>query len=72
MKADAPSRDFPFQELDDVMLASPIRVKPLGRVLPAGSRGTVVGIWRDGAAYEVEFTQPFECLVTVASEDLAA
>lgn len=40
-----------------------------GRRLPAGSAGTVVGVYRNGAAYEVEFTTPFH---TVATVDAAA
>lgn len=61
-----------FAELDDVTLTKPVFVDALGRELPAGSHGTVVGIWQGGRAYEVEFTRPFECLVTVLPEGLAA
>lgn len=61
-----------FNELDEVALATPVYVKDVGRELPAGARGTVVGIWQGGKAYEVEFSTPFECLVTVPSAGLAA
>jgi len=61
-----------FEELDEVALAAPVRDTASGRELPAGARGTVVGIWRDGCAYEVEFTEPFECLVTVQAAGLSA
>ena len=61
-----------FNELDEVALATPVYVKDVGRELPAGARGTVVGIWQGRKAYEVEFSTPFECLVTVPSADLAA
>jgi Domain of unknown function (DUF4926) len=61
-----------FKELDDVVLAAPVRVAAAGRDLPAGAHGTVVGVWRDGAAYEVEFSQPFPCLVTVRAASLLA
>lgn len=37
-----------------------------GRSLAAGSVGAVVGIWADGAAYEIEFAEPFHAVVTVA------
>jgi hypothetical protein len=54
-----------FKELDDVVLTATVYVRSVDRELPAGSRGTVVGIWRGGDAFEVEFAKPFECLVTV-------
>jgi len=40
------------------------------RVLPPGAEGVVVGIWRDGAAYEVEFDEPFHAVVTVPVANL--
>jgi len=43
-----------------------------GQVLPEGARGTIVGIYRGGAAYEVEFFEPFHCLATLKPEMLAA
>ena len=61
-----------FKELDDVALAAPVYVKVANRELPAGARGTVVGVWGDGDAFEVEFISPFECLITVRAEGLAA
>lgn len=68
----AEPRGSAFKELDDVVLAAPVRVAAAGRDLPAGAHGTVVGVWRDGAAYEVEFTRPFACLVTVRAASLMA
>src|ERR1700728_299880 len=59
-----------FDELDDVTLAAPAHVASLDQDLPAGAHGTVVGIWQGGRAYEVEFSEPFECLVTVPAEGL--
>lgn len=41
-----------------------------GRVLPPGAAGAVVGIWKDGAAYEVEFGEPFHAVVTVPGAKL--
>lgn len=42
-----------------------------GRELPAGSTGTIVGVWADGEAYEVEFTKPFHAVVTVTAPKLS-
>jgi hypothetical protein len=61
-----------FKELDEVTSITPVYVKDPGRELPVGGRGTVVGVWQGGRAYEVEFAEPFECLVTVAPEGLSA
>lgn len=61
-----------FAELDEVTLAAPVYIGADRRELPAGSHGTVVGVWQGGRAYEVEFTRPFACLVTVPPEGLAA
>jgi hypothetical protein len=66
------SRRSPFKELDGVALAAPIYVTAIARELPAGARGAVVGAWRHGDAFDVEFTRPFECIVTVRSEGLVA
>jgi hypothetical protein len=66
-----PRRRCAFRELEAVVLAQTIHVRSVGRDLPAGSRGTVVGVWRDGQAYEVEFATPFACLVTVPAEGLS-
>ena len=41
-----------------------------GRVLPEGTTGTVVFVYRDGAAYEVEFEEPFHCVVTLNRDEL--
>ena len=42
-----------------------------GRVLPPGAEGVVVGLWQNGAAYEVEFTEPFHAVATVGSDTLS-
>ena len=55
----------------EVALAQAIHVQSAGRDLPVGARGTVVGIWRGGLAYEVEFAMPFARLVTVPAEGLS-
>jgi hypothetical protein len=43
-----------------------------GRTLPAGASGAVVGIWREGLAYEVEFSDPFHAVVTLRPQQLQA
>ena len=68
----AEPRGSALKELDDVVLAAPVRVAAVGRDLPAGAHGTIVGVWRNGAAYEVEFTEPFACLVTLPAKSLRA
>ena len=40
-------------------------------ILPKGARGTVVAVYKGGAAYEVEFREPFHSVVTVMPEALA-
>lgn len=42
-----------------------------GRSLPVESKGTVVGIWADGAAYEVEFMNPFHAVATIPAPKLS-
>ena len=41
-----------------------------GGMLPEGTTGTVVFVYRDGAAYEVEFEEPFHCVVTLDRDDI--
>lgn len=62
--------DQPFDELATVGLVHAVAVDD--RSLPAGTRGTVVGVYRGSAAYEVEFDQPFHAIVTLTRVDLAA
>jgi hypothetical protein len=58
----------PIPELSVVALRHPQECD--GRVLPEGSRGAVVHAYRDGAGYEVEFSEPFHCVVTVNRDDI--
>ena len=53
-----------LKDLDRVELTASV-VSDDGDTIAAGSRGTVVGVWHDGAAYEVEFTHPVAGLATV-------
>ena len=40
------------------------------RTIPEGATGTVVHGYADGEHYEVEFTEPFPCVVTLGREDI--
>ena len=53
----------PIEELTRVALSKPVETE--SGVLPAGSMGTVVGVYQSGAAYEVEFANPFHTVATV-------
>lgn len=41
-----------------------------GKILPRGSVGTIVHVWRGGAGYEVEFDHPFHCVTTLKPGDI--
>ena len=41
-----------------------------GKVLPEGTRGAVVHVYKGGVGYEVEFGEPFHCVVTVGRDDI--
>jgi hypothetical protein len=41
-----------------------------GRILPLGSRGTIVYIYLNAPAYEVEFSSPFNAVVTLVADDI--
>lgn len=58
-----------LQDLDRVQLTVSV-VSDDGDTISAGSKGTVVGVWHDGAAYEVEFTHPVAGLATVDASGL--
>lgn len=67
----ASQRRFPIDELDEVTLSRDV-VDMDGRRVPAGSVGTVVGVWGEMAAFEVEFTRPFQALATVRREAIVS
>lgn len=54
----------PVRELDRVALLADVVGDDEVNV-PAGSVGTVVAVWGQGAAFEVEFTRPVDALATV-------
>lgn len=53
-----------FRELDRVRTLVEVRGED-GESVPAGSTGTVVAIWGEGASFEVEFTRPVETLAAI-------
>lgn len=42
-----------------------------GRSLPSGTRGAIVFVHGEGAAYMVEFSKPFQAVATVFAADLS-
>ena len=58
-----------LRDLDRVVLTAAATTDD-GLAMVAGTEGTIVGIWRDGEAYEVEFAQPSGALATVEARDL--
>src|SRR5260370_4194879 len=63
----AAERVRPIPELSMVALTH-ARECP-GGLLPEGTRGAVVHAYRDGGGDEVEFMEPFHCVVTVRRDD---
>ncbi|MET0367984.1 MAG: DUF4926 domain-containing protein [Methylobacterium sp.] len=61
--------DLPLRDLDRVALTA-AAVTDDGDRIEAGRQGTIVGIWREGAAYEVEFADPPGSLATVEAGHL--
>jgi len=55
-------------ELSLVSLAQPVEAD--GGVVPAGSTGTVVHVYPQEIAYEVEFNRPFHTVATVRPADI--
>ena len=57
-----------LRELDYVYLATAAQWE--GKTIPQGSRGTIVD-WVDGSSYcEVEFVDPFPCVLTLEKNKL--
>ena len=61
----------PLAELSVVEILRDVETDD-GVTVPAGSRGTIVAIWADGEAYEVEFARPVVGLATVIGAHLQA
>lgn len=60
-------RRFPIDELDAVTLATDARTED-GETVPAGTVGTVVAVWGEADAFDIEFDAPFTGLATVGPE----
>ena len=60
----------PFGELDRVRLNRKLKLEQ--GISPEGSIGTIVAIWKQVAAYDVEFSAPFHAVETVGVENLDA
>jgi len=56
-----------LRDLDRVALTS-AATSDDGDVLPLGTEGTIVGVYRGGEAYVVEFLTPLGALATVRPE----
>lgn len=67
LRRDEPRSDL--IDLDRVVLIADA-VTDGGDSVAAGTEGTVVGVWRDGAAYEVEFAEPEGALATIEAGQL--
>src|SRR6266849_646033 len=57
-----------IRELSVVTLTHP--VEHGAREVPRGTKGTIVFAYEGGQYYEVEFFEPFPCVVTVARADI--
>ncbi|MCJ2102230.1 DUF4926 domain-containing protein [Methylobacterium sp. E-046] len=53
-----------LRDLDDVVVLASV-VTDDGETIPAGTEGTIVGVWKDGEAFFVEFAEPEGALATV-------
>lgn len=58
-------RRYQIDELDRVTTNAPVTSDD-GETIPSGSTGTVVAVWAEGKAFEVEFYRPFHALATVS------
>lgn len=58
-----------LRDLDDVVVLAAV-VTDDGDTIPAGTEGTIVGVWKGGEAFVVEFSEPVGALVTVLPIDL--
>jgi hypothetical protein len=67
-KGEAERADRLLPELSVVTLTHP--VEHGAREVPRGTKGTIVFAYEDGQHYEVEFFEPFPCVVTVARADI--
>ncbi len=57
-------RIAPLQDLDRIRVLTDVEDEQ-GRIVPAGSVGTVVVSWAGGRAFEIDFTDPVEATASV-------
>ena len=57
-----------LQELTLVRLAKAVSTE--GKLLPTGTKGTIVGRYSDDLGYEVEIFEPFHAVVTLGRDAL--
>ena len=60
----------PIEELSVVSLKKPLETDE--GFIPSGTEGVVVSVYGEGAAYCVEFEQPFHAVVTVECDFIDA
>jgi hypothetical protein len=60
----------PFRDFAVVTLKRAVDVH--GIHMPSGARGVVMGVYADGLAYEVEFEEPRQAVLTLEGSDLTA
>ncbi len=58
-----------LRDLDRVAITVAV-VSDDGDTIPAGTEGTIVAVWRDGAGFEIEFADPPGALATVEQEQV--
>lgn len=63
-----PTRMQPITDLSVVSLRREHKCE--AGTLHEGATGSVVYTYPDGAGYEVEFEKPFDCVVTVGSDEI--
>ena len=59
-----------FRELDVVSTQSTLSIA--GHIYPSGSTGTIVHVYGDGRAFEVEFAEPAPAVATLEIGDVKA
>ena len=64
-------RRFKIDELDAVTLAVDAQTN-YGERVPAGTVGTVMAVWGNGEAFEVEFDEPYMGLAMIVPSMIGA
>ena len=66
----SPRPPRPIGELDVVTVLVPVQTDE-GEPIAAGTEGTVVAVWAEGTAFDIEFDEPVLGLATVSSGSVA-